>query len=155
LSKQIIHQRRDQVRILRQPGKTRLQQQAIAALQLGQARIAQPVRHATQGVEQVTHLPGHAIATRAQTQVADRPLHSFRLQQRLARLGQNELFLFGVGATQKLDDAARFRDRQRFAPYRGQHCGLVAHGQPCQLPRQARRQQAQTQLGLGLVGQSF
>ncbi len=154
-SQQIIHQDRDLPRVLCQPGKTRPEQQAIATLQLRQAGITQPVGHAAQRVEQITQLPGHAVAAGAQTQVADRPLHSLRLQQRLAGTRQNELLLFRIGSAQQVDDAACLQRRQRLATYRGQHRGLVAHGQPCQLPRQTGRQQAQTQLGLGLVGQSF
>jgi len=154
-SKQIVHQSRDQARVLGQPRKTRLQQQAIAALQLGQAGVTQPVRHAAQRVEQVTQLPGHAVAARTQPQVTDRSLHPLRLQQRLAGLAQNEMLLFRVGTAQQVDDAACFQRRQRLAPYRGQDRCLVAHGQPRQLPRQARRQQAQSQFGLGLIGQSF
>ncbi|TME25760.1 MAG: hypothetical protein E6I75_27255, partial [Chloroflexi bacterium] len=143
--KQIVHQSRDQARVLGQPRKTRLQQQAIAALQLGQAGVTQPVRHAAQRVEQVTQLPGHAVAARTQPQVTDRSLHPLRLQQRLAGLAQNEMLLFRVGTAQQVDDAACFQRRQRLAPYRGQDRCLVAHGQPRQLPRQARRQQAQSQ----------
>ena len=154
-SKQIVHQGRHQARVLGQPFKTRLQQQAIAALQLGQAGVTQPVRQAAQGVEQVTQLSGHAVAAGTQTQVADRPLHPLRLQQRLTWLGQDELLLLRIGTAQQVDDAACFQRRQRLATYRGQYRSLVAHGQPCQLPRQARRQQAQTQLGLDLIGQAF
>ena len=67
------------------------------ALQLGQSRVAQPVGHAAQGIEQVAQLPGQAIAGRAQAQVAARPWHALGLQQGLARPGQNELFLLGAG----------------------------------------------------------
>jgi hypothetical protein len=152
-SKQIVRQGRYQVRLLGQPGKARLQQQTIVALQLGQAGITQPVFHVGQGIEQVAQLPGRPVAAGTQAQVANRPLHSLRLQQRLARLGQNELLLFRVGATQQVNDAARFGRRQRLATHRDQHSCLVANGQPRQLPRQARCQQAQTQLCLGLIGQ--
>jgi hypothetical protein len=51
LLKKISHQRPDQVCLLRQPDKTRLQQEAVTALQFGQAGIAQPVGHAAQGIE--------------------------------------------------------------------------------------------------------
>jgi hypothetical protein len=154
-SKQIVYQGCNQVRLLGQPGQARLQQQAIAALQLGQAGITQPVLHAAQGIEQVAQLPSRPVAAGTQAQVANRPLHSLRLQQRLARLGQNELLLFRVGATQQINDAARFGRRQRLATHRDQHRCLVAHGQPRQLPRQAWCQQAQTQLRLGLVDQAL
>ncbi|MGB8898552.1 MAG: hypothetical protein WCC90_04545, partial [Methylocella sp.] len=93
LQQQVGHQDRDAVRIPCQPLKARRQQHAIAALQLRQARVAQPVVHVSQGVEQVAQLPRYAVAARAQQQVADGPLHAFRLQQRLPRLLQDELLL--------------------------------------------------------------
>lgn len=78
--KQFVHQDRNQTCVLGELHKTRLQQQAIGALQFRVAGVAQPVRHAAQRVEQVTQLAGHAVAAGAQTEVADRPLHPFRLQ---------------------------------------------------------------------------
>lgn len=141
--KQIVHQNPDQVCLPRQPDKTRLQQGAIAALPFRQAGVAQPVGHAAQRVEQITHVPGYSVAAGAQTQITDRTRHAFGLQQRLTWLSQKELLLCRVGTMQQIDDAACLLGRQRLAAYRGQDRRLVAHGQPGQLPRQTRRQQAQ------------
>jgi len=78
--KQFVHQGGDLTGVVGELHKTRLQQQAIVAFQLHVAGIMQPVRHGAQRVEQVTQLAGHAVAAGAQTEVADRPLHPFRLQ---------------------------------------------------------------------------
>ena len=99
LQSQIVHQRRYGARRARQPLETRRQQDAVAVLQFRQTRITQPVLHAVQGVQQVTQLPSDPVAARTQTQVADRSLHPFRLQQGFARLRQDELLLLWIGAT--------------------------------------------------------
>lgn len=78
--KQFVHQGGNQTGVLGELHKARLQQQTIGAFQFRVARVAQPVRHAAQGVKQVTQLAGHAVAAGTQTEVADRPLHPFRLQ---------------------------------------------------------------------------
>jgi len=130
-----MHQGRHGLGILSQPFETRQEQYAVTTFQLRQAGVTQPMLHAAQGIEQVSQLPGHTIAAGAQTQIADRALHAFRLQQRLARPLQDERFLLPTGATQQLDDAVRLGRRQRLAPRRAQHRRLVAHGQPHQLPR--------------------
>jgi hypothetical protein len=128
------------VRVLGQRLEAWLQQLTIVPFQLGQTGVAQPVGHAAQDIEQVAQLPGHAIAAGTQPQVADRSLDALGLQQRLTRLGQDELFLFRAGTAQQVDDAAGLRGRQRLAAHGGQHGWLVAHGQPRQLPCQAGRQ---------------
>jgi len=141
--------------VLGQPFQTRQQQPAITVRQLRQARVTQPVRHAAQDSRQAAQLSCHAVAARTQTHIAQRRRHSFCLQQRLARLGQDILRLRRPGAAQQVDDAACFHGRQRRPAHRAQQRALVAHGQPRQLPRQARCQQAQTQFRLGLVPQPF
>ena len=84
-AQQVVHQRRRQVRILGQALEAWLQQRTIIPFQLGQSRVAQPVGHAAQGIEQVAQLPGQAIAAGAQPQVAERPWHALGLQQGLAQ----------------------------------------------------------------------
>jgi hypothetical protein len=120
LQVQVVHQGRDRSRVLGQPLEARRQEHTIRAFQFRETWVAQPVLHAAQGVEQVSQLSGHAVATRTQAQVADRPLHALRLQQSLARLLQEELFLLRTGAAKQVDDAARLRCRQRLPPCREQ-----------------------------------